>query len=90
VEEAKAEHLPFITYIMLLRKKSVLMLEIHPIQLYQQVGVTTWGSRIQAPSRLRSNEVRDPRRCGKISIFFFKKYAFLGIFWSKFLLKNAL
>jgi len=49
-----------------------------------------WGSGGGVPSRRRPTGFRGeaPGRCGDFTAFFLKKYAFLGIFWPKFLLKH--
>jgi len=45
-----------------------------------------WESWGRAPSRRRPTRARrrSPRRCGDFAAFFLKKYAFVGVFWSKF------
>jgi len=68
-----------------------LTLEAHfSTNLYQQVGVTTRGSGGRTPTAAGEQGFGGgaPGRCGNFTAFFLKKYAFLGIFLPKFLLKK--
>jgi len=55
-----------------------------------EVRVTTWESGGGVPSCRRPTGIRkrSSRRCGNFTAFFFK-FALLGIFWPKFLLKSS-